>query len=204
MVDTDTAGSTNTANRLKADRFPVTEREDFYVAASAIPPATSRYLTNLGWMSAQANTALVEPRGTGTWPTLNVGGHAAAPAGRKVTFCTAADRVEQLHRGLVDTSIGKTRRPTLAIASRRPCDQHLPSTAADQFSRTGWRGVSTPRLGPCAVGREPLADAHRPRSAGNQRITSQGCGRHYSALCVAIIRPSARCGAGFRRNRWCP
>jgi len=47
------------------------------------------------------------PPGTGKSHTLIALGHAAAAAGYRVKYCTAADLVETLYRGLADNSVGK-------------------------------------------------------------------------------------------------
>jgi DNA replication protein DnaC len=100
--------ASNTANRLKAAGFPVTKTIDtFDVAASSIPAATFSYLANLEWITAKSNLALIGPPGTGKSHTLIAIGHAAVTAGLKVKYCTAADLVEQLYRGLADNSVGK-------------------------------------------------------------------------------------------------
>ncbi len=100
--------ASNTANRLKAAGFPVTKTIDtFDVAASSIPQSTFSYLANLEWIAAKANIALIGPPGTGKSHTLIAVGHAAVTAGLKVKYCTAADLVETLYRGLADNSVGK-------------------------------------------------------------------------------------------------
>lgn len=101
--------ASNTANRLKAAAFPVLKTVDgFDVAASSIPQATFDYLTSLEWIRNKANLALVGPPGTGKSHTLIALGHTAALAGHRVKYCTAADLVETLYRGLADNSVGKT------------------------------------------------------------------------------------------------
>ena len=100
--------ASNTANRLKAAGFPVRKTiETFDVAASSIPQATFNYLANLEWITAKANIALIGPPGTGKSHTLIAVGHAAVTAGLKVKYCTAADLVETLYRGLADNSVSK-------------------------------------------------------------------------------------------------
>jgi DNA replication protein DnaC len=101
--------ASNTANRLKAATFPVTKTLDtFDVAASSIPAKTFDYLTTLEWISNRSNLALIGPPGTGKSHTLIGLGHTAVTAGMKVKYCTAADLIEQLYRGLADNSVGKT------------------------------------------------------------------------------------------------
>ncbi|MET0863300.1 MAG: IS21-like element helper ATPase IstB [Nakamurella sp.] len=100
--------ASNTANRLKAATFPVLKTVDgFDVAASSIPQATFDYLTGLEWLRSKANLAFVGPPGTGKSHTLIALGHTAALAGFRVKYCTAADLVETLYRGLADNSVGK-------------------------------------------------------------------------------------------------
>lgn len=99
----------NTVNRLRAAAFPVTKTLDtFDVAASSIPANTFHHLAALEWIRNRSNLALVGPPGTGKSHTLIGLGHAAVTAGMKVKYCTAADLIEQLYRGLADNSVGKT------------------------------------------------------------------------------------------------
>jgi DNA replication protein DnaC len=100
--------ASNTANRLKAATFPVTKTLDtFDVASSSIPANTFDHLTTLEWITSRSNLALIGPPGTGKSHTLIALGHAAVTAGMKVKYCTAADLIEQLYRGLADNSVGK-------------------------------------------------------------------------------------------------
>ncbi len=100
--------ASNTATRLKVAGFPVVKTLDgFDVAASSIPAATFDYLTGLEWVRAHANLAMVGPPGTGKSHTLIGLGIAAAHAGHKVRYFTAADLVETLYRGLADNTVGK-------------------------------------------------------------------------------------------------
>jgi DNA replication protein DnaC len=100
--------ASNTANRLKAAAFPVTKTLDgFDVHASSIPAPTFAYLANLEWITNRSNLALIGPPGTGKSHTLIALGHAAVTTGHKVKYCTAADLIEQLYRGLADNSVGK-------------------------------------------------------------------------------------------------
>ena len=93
--------ASNSAARLKAATFPVLKTIDgFDVTASSIPRATFDYLTSLEWLRSKANLALVGPPGTGKSHTLIALGHTAAAAGYRVKYCTAADLVETLYRGL--------------------------------------------------------------------------------------------------------
>ena len=103
--------ASNEANRLKAATFPVLKTIDaFDVTASSIPPATFAYLTSLEWLRNKANLALIGPPGTGKSHTLIALGHAAVIAGHRVKYCTAADLVETLYRGLADNSVGRDHR----------------------------------------------------------------------------------------------
>jgi DNA replication protein DnaC len=107
-AELDARDASNTANRLKAATFPVRKTLDtFDVAASSIPPATFSYLSTLEWITGKANLALIGPPGTGKSHTLIALGHAAVTHGMKVKYCTAADLIEQLYRGLADNSVGK-------------------------------------------------------------------------------------------------
>lgn len=100
--------ASNAAARLKAATFPVLKTVDgFDVAASSIPQATFDYLTGLEWLHAKANLALIGPPGTGKSHTLIALGHLAVTAGHRVKYCTAADLVDTLYRGLADNSVGK-------------------------------------------------------------------------------------------------
>jgi DNA replication protein DnaC len=100
--------ASNTANRLKAAGFPVHKTLDtFDVATSSIPANTFSHLAGLEWITNRSNLALIGPPGTGKSHTLIALGHAAVTAGLKVKYCTAADLLEQLYRGLADNSVGK-------------------------------------------------------------------------------------------------
>jgi DNA replication protein DnaC len=100
--------TSNAAARLKAAAFPVVKTLDgFDVAASSIPQNTLDYLAGLDWIRAKANLALIGPPGTGKSHTLIGLGHAAVAAGHRVKYCTAADLVETLYRGLADNSVGR-------------------------------------------------------------------------------------------------
>jgi DNA replication protein DnaC len=100
--------ASNTANRLKAAGFPVTKTLDtFDVAASSIPVNTFSHLAGLEWIAAKSNLALIGPPGTGKSHTLIALGHAAVLAGHRVRYCTAADLIETLYRGMADNSVGK-------------------------------------------------------------------------------------------------
>src|SRR6185503_13970213 len=110
LVDAEIAArdASNAAARLKAAGFPVSKTLDAYdVGASSIPPATLDYLSGLEWIRARANLALIGPPGTGKSHTLIGLGHAAVAAGHRVKYCTAADLVETLYRGLADNSVGR-------------------------------------------------------------------------------------------------
>jgi DNA replication protein DnaC len=100
--------ASNTANRLKAATFPVIKTLDgFDLATSSIPRATFDYLASLEWIRAQHNLAIIGPPGTGKSHVLIGLGHAAAHAGHKVRYFTAADLIETLYRGLADNTVGK-------------------------------------------------------------------------------------------------
>ena len=100
--------ASNTANRLKAATFPVAKTLDtFDVTASSIPAHTFGYLSTLEWVTTKSNLALIGPPGTGKSHTLIALGHAAVTAGLRVKYCTAADLIEQLYRGLADNSVGR-------------------------------------------------------------------------------------------------
>jgi DNA replication protein DnaC len=100
--------ASNAAARLKAAAFPVVKTLDgFDVAASSIPQNTFDYLAGLDWIHAKANLALIGPPGTGKSHTLIGLGHTAVAAGHRVKYCTAADLVETLYRGLADNSVGR-------------------------------------------------------------------------------------------------
>ena len=105
--------ASNTRARLKAATFPVIKTiEEFDLTASSIPAPTWDYLTNLEWIGAKENLALIGPAGTGKSHALIAIGHAAVHAavhaGHKVRYFTAPDLVETLYRGLADNSVGKT------------------------------------------------------------------------------------------------
>ncbi len=78
--------------------------DEFNLAASSIPAPTWDYLTNLAWITAAENVALVGPAGTGKSHTLIACG---VHAGHKIKYCTPADLVETLYRGLANTSVGR-------------------------------------------------------------------------------------------------
>jgi DNA replication protein DnaC len=100
--------ASNTRNRLKAAGFPVTKTlEEFDRAVTTIPAATLDYLGSLEWIRAQENLALLGPAGTGKSHLLVSLGIAAAQAGHRVRYLTAADLVETLYRGLADNSVGR-------------------------------------------------------------------------------------------------
>ncbi|MDN5797446.1 MAG: IS21-like element helper ATPase IstB [Intrasporangium sp.] len=101
--------ASNERARLKAAGFPVLKTiEEFDLAASSIPAPTWAYLTSLEWIGARENLALIGPAGTGKSHTLIALGHAAAIAGHRVKYLTAAEAVETLYRGLADNTVGKT------------------------------------------------------------------------------------------------
>ncbi len=81
--------------------------DEFNLAASSIPAPTWDYLTNLAWITAAENVALVGPAGTGKSHTLIACGVAAVHAGHKIKYYIAADLVETLYRGLADNSVGR-------------------------------------------------------------------------------------------------
>ncbi|WP_456094169.1 IS21-like element helper ATPase IstB [Nakamurella alba] len=111
LIDAELAArdASNTINRLKAATFPVTKTLDtFDVAASSIPANTFHHLATLEWIRSRSNLAFIGPPGTGKTHTLIALGHAAATTGMKVKYCTAADLIEQLYRGLADNSVGRT------------------------------------------------------------------------------------------------
>ena len=100
--------ASNAAARLKAATFPVLKTIDgFDVAHSSIPQATFDYLTGLEWLRNKSNLALIGPTGTGKSHTLIALGYAAVTTGYRVKYCTAADLVETLFRGLADNSVGR-------------------------------------------------------------------------------------------------
>ena len=101
--------ASNERARLKAAGFPVLKTiEEFDLTTSSIPAPTWAYLTNLEWIAAKENLALIGPAGTGKSHTLIALGHCAVIAGHRVRYLTAADLVETLYRGLADNSVGKT------------------------------------------------------------------------------------------------
>ncbi|WP_405433836.1 IS21-like element helper ATPase IstB [Micromonospora sp. NBC_00617] len=98
----------NQRNRLRGAGFPVTKTlEEFKVTASSVPQATFDYLAGLEWIGKAENLCLVGPAGTGKSHLLAALGHAAVAAGHKVRYLTAAELVEQLYRGLADSSVGR-------------------------------------------------------------------------------------------------
>ena len=100
--------ASNARHRLTAAAFPVAKTlEEFDVAASSIPRATSDYLAGLEWVGAHENLCLVGPAGTGKRHTLIALGVAAVQAGHRVRYFTAAELVETLYRGLADNSVGR-------------------------------------------------------------------------------------------------
>ncbi|WP_455583976.1 ATP-binding protein [Gordonia amicalis] len=111
LVDAEIAArdASDIHNRLKAVGFPVTKAlESFDVAASSIPANTFEYRSSMEWVQAQHNLTLIGPTGTGKSHTLIGLGIAAAHAGHKVRYFTAADLEETLYRGLADNTVGKT------------------------------------------------------------------------------------------------
>ena len=101
--------ASNTRLRGKQACFPTIKTIDgFDLASSSIPAPTWAYLTSLEWIAAKENLALIGPAGTGKSHTLIALGHAAAIAGHRVKYLTAADLVETLYRGLADNTVGKT------------------------------------------------------------------------------------------------
>ena len=100
--------ASNTRARLKAATFPVAKTlEQFDLTASSIPAPTWAYLTNLEWIHAKENLALIGPAGTGKSHTLIALGHAAVQTSYKVRYFTAADLVETLYRAIADNSVGR-------------------------------------------------------------------------------------------------
>jgi DNA replication protein DnaC len=94
--------------RLKNAAFPVTKTlEEFDRSASAVPGATLDYLASLEWVTAAGNLCLAGPAGTGKSHLLVALGAAAAQAGRKVRYHTAAGLAETLYRALAGNSAGK-------------------------------------------------------------------------------------------------
>ncbi len=77
------------------------------MSSSCIPAGTIDYLASLEWITARENLALIGPAGTGKSHVLIACGVAAAHAGFKVRYLTAADLIEVLYRGLADNSVGK-------------------------------------------------------------------------------------------------
>ena len=66
LIETELAArdASNVVNRLKAAGFPVAKPLDsFDVAASSIQPKVFDYLSNLEWIRAQANLAIIGPAG---------------------------------------------------------------------------------------------------------------------------------------------
>ena len=110
LVETELAArdASNVVNRIKVAGFPVLKTlESFEVGASSIQPKVFDYLSNLEWVRAQHNLAIIGPAGTGKSHTLIGLGVAAIHAGHRVRYFTAADLVETLYRGLADNSVGK-------------------------------------------------------------------------------------------------
>ena len=73
--------------------------ECFDVSASSTSATTVDYRANLEWIRGQHNLAIIGPPGTGESHVLIGLGHAAARAGHKVRYFTAADLVDTLYRG---------------------------------------------------------------------------------------------------------
>jgi DNA replication protein DnaC len=99
---------TNQRLRLKAANFPVPKSlDDFDAVASAIPLPTLAYVASLEWVRARENVLLVGPAGTGKSHLLIGAGLRAVEQGLRVRYCTAADLVEQLYRGLADNTVSR-------------------------------------------------------------------------------------------------
>jgi DNA replication protein DnaC len=100
--------ASNARTRMKNATFPVTKTlEEFDRGVSTIPGATLDYLASLEWITAAENLCLVGPAGTGKSHLLVALGAAAAAAGHKVRYLTAAELAETLYRGLADNSVGR-------------------------------------------------------------------------------------------------
>jgi DNA replication protein DnaC len=100
--------ASNARTRLKTAAFPVVKTlDEFDRTVSTINPATLDYLASLEWITARENLCLVGPAGTGKSHLLVALGVAAAQAGHRVRYFTAADLVETLYRGLADNSVGR-------------------------------------------------------------------------------------------------
>jgi len=98
----------NARTRMRQAAFPVTKiLSEFDLAASSIPTATFDYLASLEWIRAAENACLIGPAGTGKSHVLVGLGVAAAEAGHRVRYFTAAELVETLYRALADNSVGK-------------------------------------------------------------------------------------------------
>ena len=101
--------ASNTANRLKAARFPVTKTlDDYDLAASSVPKATHQYLITLEWIAAAENLCLIGPAGTGKTHYLIALGHAAIQNGHRVRYYTATELIEDLWKATADNTIGRT------------------------------------------------------------------------------------------------
>jgi DNA replication protein DnaC len=100
--------ASNAAARMKNAAFPVIKTlDELDRSACSIPGPTLDYLASLEWITGKENLCLVGPAGTGKSHVLVALGIAAVRAGHKVRYCTAADLVETLYRGLADNSVGK-------------------------------------------------------------------------------------------------
>lgn len=94
--------------RMKTTAFPVTTTlDEVDLTVSSINKATLDSLSSLEWITAHENLCLLGPAGTGKSPLLVALGLAAVQAGHRVRYCTAAERVETLYRGLADNSVGR-------------------------------------------------------------------------------------------------
>src|SRR5258705_5954646 len=98
----------NQRNRLRRAGFPIIKTlEGFRAGASSVPQATFECLASLEWIRKADSVCLVGPVGSGKSHLLVALGRAAVAAGHSVRYLTAAQLVEQLHRGVADDSVGR-------------------------------------------------------------------------------------------------
>ncbi len=112
LIDAEIAArdASNTATRLKAARFPVTERlADYDLEASSVPRSTHDYLVTLEWIEAAENLCLIGPAGTGKSHYLIALGHAAIDHGYRIRYWTAIEIIEHLWKACGGRISGRVR-----------------------------------------------------------------------------------------------
>ena len=216
--------ASNAAARLKAATFPVLEDRRRVRRRRVVDPAGHVRLPDQPGMAARARRTLpsIGPPGTGKSHTLIALGHAAVTAGHRVKYCTAADLVETLYRGLADNSVGQghrhpaPQRPAdLRRGRLRPAGRHRHPTAVPARRRR----LRTPQpghrlaLGVRPMGPIPARTHHRrqhpgpapaPRHRRRHEWSANGLGLTLVGCRWAVVGPGIRrpagCGVGSARS----